>query len=205
MGGNLERNLVYSHPLPPSFSSVLRPQQDFGCKWFTWHGMWENLFLKYIQIDFNVDCFASLLLVFSTSLSVWASILLWVVCLGEGRVTCLLNSAVIYSSVWRKWQGPMILHHTSSSLYLLWVYFLFHFSSYCFLGQNLGVCLILPLSAGYPCRWNESYFNCIIFLKSSVLNFKVLGDGIMIYYTVLSSELLHILTFLDEQWWGQGQ
>lgn len=66
--GNLERNLVYKHLLPPSFSSILRPQQDFLCKWFIWHGMWEILFLKYIRTDFNVDCFASLLLVFSTSL-----------------------------------------------------------------------------------------------------------------------------------------
>jgi len=42
-------------------------------------------------------------------------------------------------------------------VFLLGVFSL-HFSSWCFLGLNLGITLIFPLSAGYPHRLNESHF-----------------------------------------------
>lgn len=62
----------------------------------------------------------------------------------------------------------------------------------------------MPLAAGYPHRWNKSHFWPHYFLEN-LCPFRVLGDEMMINYRLLSSILLPILTFLEDQGWGQGQ
>lgn len=102
---NPQKSVVYTPNLnsfPPLFFSLLKIFLDYSRildinNSFDVVCIFKKTFQ--LQIDVSVDCYASLLLLFSAGLYVWICILFWDVCLGEGRVMYLLSSSVYEENI----------------------------------------------------------------------------------------------------------
>lgn len=106
-------------------------------------------YISHMEVYFNVGSCVCLPPQFSTTLSLSDCILLGNQCLGEGRATfstLLWFIAVCEENGKTQWYSVICNYYCPSC------WNTFHFSSWCFLGHNSGVSLILPLSSGYPHR-----------------------------------------------------